>query len=107
MITKHRNGSLLMKFDSGDIGMTIGGEYGRAAIFFDSQAPQRSPSAPGFGPVGYAKTNDFPLSMVFESQSSIDSLIQHLWAAKKIMEGQIVLCPVESERRRPGRASGQ
>ncbi len=100
MITKHRNGSVMLKFDNGDIGMTIGGEYGLAAVMFQSQEPREAVSPPGFGPVEYASTCDFPVTMVFKNTESVDMLIQYLWAARKIVEGQIVLCPGETKKKR-------
>ncbi|MDR1705156.1 MAG: hypothetical protein LBS19_10815 [Clostridiales bacterium] len=97
MIKQHHNGSMLMKFGTGDIGITIGGDYGRGALLFSGQEPQRAPAPGDFGPVGYASTRDYPLSMIFTSAESIDHMIRSLFAAKKIMEGQVVLVPDEGD----------
>lgn len=97
MIGRHKNGTLLVEFGTGDIGIYVGGEKGCGALMFQQQEPQPIAFPKDFGVSRNADSDECPVTMLFKNPASVDAFIQSLEQAKKIMAGEIVLCPGKQE----------
>ena len=104
MISFCPNGSLLLEFGTGDIGIHIGGEEGCGALMFQRQNPQKVKFPKNLGSVKLAGPDEFPVSMLFTSSDSIDVFMQSLQTAKNILTRKIILRPegAETEERNVG-----
>ncbi|MCL2703950.1 MAG: hypothetical protein FWE91_10135 [Defluviitaleaceae bacterium] len=98
MIKTHSNGTLLLKFGAGGIGMCMGGEEGCGVLMFYDEDPREPLGAGNHGSVGFARTCDFPVSMTFSSLESIDGLINSLETVKKVMEGRLIILPFGTDK---------
>ena len=95
MIERYENGALLLQFGTGDIGIHIGGSEGCGALMFKGRKPTKIGVLNIGGSAKTADTRDFPVSMMFTNEDSIEAFIQSLMTAKKIMTGEIIMRPAE------------
>ena len=98
MISFCENGSLLLKFGTGDIGIHIGGVEGCGALMFQRQEPQKVKYPKNLGSVRIAGPEEFPVSMLFTNPDSIDVFMQSLQTAKNILTGNLTLHPEGTEQ---------
>ena len=85
------NGSIQMEFGTGDISIGVGGLKGCGMLLFEQQKPKEIGTPEIWDSVKMVSSEEFPVSMTFSCEESIDAFIQALLMAKRIMKGDVTL----------------
>jgi hypothetical protein len=97
MISRYSNGSVILQFGTGDIGIYIGGKEGCGALMFKQQQPQPIRFPSDFGATRRTEAGEYPVSILFTHPDSIEMFIQSLQRAKKVLAGELVMTPEKQE----------
>jgi hypothetical protein len=91
MIIQREDGTIMMKFGTGDIGINVGkAEDGIILLLYNQEAQDiHFPEENDLRETKLCSLDDFPVSMYFTKIESIDVIIKSLQVAKGVMLGEI------------------